>query len=79
MADERPPLQRDSDAWVSWFKPWLRKRIEKLRDELETPGVDPAELRGRIAELRDLILTVEPHLPEEGTSGPYFPPGDKPS
>lgn len=77
--DDRPPLSSNSDAWKSHFKPWIRRRIEDLRDELERDGSNVETIRGRIAELRELRAKVEPELPSEGTAGVYFPTGDGPS
>lgn len=67
-------MDRHSAEWITRLKPWLTKRIETLRDELETPGSDVQHVRGQIAELRNLIRTVDPDDPLEGTSGVYFPP-----
>lgn len=77
--NDKPPIPPRSDAWVSHLRPWINRRIEALRDELERPGQNVEEYRGRIAELRELVRKVEPDLPEDGTAGTYFPPGDSPS
>lgn len=69
---DSPPMRTNNGEWQI-LKPWLEARIEQLRDELETPGVDPEHLRGQIAELRYLIRKVEPDAPE-GAGGGYFPP-----
>jgi hypothetical protein len=75
-SEERPPILANSDAWKSYLRPWLRRRIEHLRDELERPGQNVEEYRGRIAELRDLIRKADPDEPEPGTAGVYFQPGE---
>lgn len=75
MADtilDRAPIDQKTGEWAM-LKRWLRARIEELRDELEHPGADVQLTRGRIAELREFIRKVEPDLPEEGSSGVYFP------
>jgi hypothetical protein len=38
-------------------------QIEKLRIDLETPGMEPDNLRGQIAALRWVKKTVEPDAP----------------
>ena len=82
MTDDKPPLSRHDEAWVRHIRPWLHKRIAKLRDQLEQPGMPAIEtehVRGGIAELRELIMAVEPELPEDGTSGAYFVTGQQPT
>lgn len=69
---ERAPINNKTGEWAI-LKPWLKARIEELRDELERDGADVQLTRGRIAELRDFIRKVEPDLPEAGSSGSYFP------
>lgn len=76
--DERAPIPATSDAWKSWLRPWIKRRIDELRDELERPGQNIDEYRGRIAELRELVRKVEPDAPEAGTSGTYFPASEQP-
>lgn len=73
MSDEKPPLERTSDAWIMHLRPWIKRRIERLRDELERPGGEVEMIRGSIAELRHIMREVEPELPEDGTSASYFP------
>jgi hypothetical protein len=79
VTDEKPPLDRHSDAYISRFKPWLRRRIEELRNELERPGSSVEETRGRIAELRDLERLIDPDDPQDGTAAAYFPNGHTPT
>jgi hypothetical protein len=79
MTKEKPPIASNSDAWIRDLKPWLAKRIEWLRDELERPGTDVDGVRGAIAELRNLRRLAEPDLPEDGASAAYFPTGTSPS
>jgi polyhydroxyalkanoate synthesis regulator phasin len=53
-------LPRQSDAWVSHMRPYLVRRIEELRDELEAPGSNADRTRGQIEELRTLFRQIEP-------------------
>jgi hypothetical protein len=74
VADEpKPPLPHGSDAWESWLKPYIRRRIDELHLEFERPGANDEQLRGSIAELRKISRECEPNAPEPGTSGAYFP------
>lgn len=61
-----------SETWLG-IKREVQKRIEKLRNDLETVGVEPEALRGEIGGLRWLLRTVEPDAPiTEPTSTDYF-------
>jgi hypothetical protein len=55
-------LDRHSPTWVT-LKRQIDQRIEKLRDDLEQPDMDPAGIRGEIAALRWVKKTVEPDAP----------------
>lgn len=70
---DRPPIPYGSSGWVEHLRPYIRARLEQLRDELEVSGADTAFIRGQIAELRDLIRKVEPKESAPGSSGDYFP------
>ena len=48
-----------SPEWPA-FRDQLQRRIEKLRDQLESGGADPRETRGRIKELRLILETAQP-------------------
>jgi len=69
-------LDRNSPTWLTLRKR-INERIEKLRDELETVGMEPNATRGEIAALRWVIKTVEPDAPvTEPTSADYLSVGD---
>lgn len=54
------------------LKRHVQQRIELVRDELETPGMDPLgteERRGQIAALRWLMKEVEPDPKIEEPTG----------
>lgn len=61
-----------SPTWLT-LRRRIDERIEKLRDELETPGIEPETFRGQIAALRWLKNEVEPSKPiTEPTSVDYM-------
>lgn len=64
-------VDRNGAAWLR-IRRHIGNRIEKLRDDLETPGTGE-DIRGEIRGLRWLIAEVEPDLPEapETGQGPY--------
>lgn len=65
-------IDRHSATWAA-MRRLIDTRIEKLRSDLETPGVDPAGLRGEIASLRWIIAQAEPTPPpEHATSVDYL-------
>ena len=65
-------LDRHSETWLSLRKA-ITERIEKLRDEIETPDLPVEGLRGEIAGLRWVLKTVEPDAPiTEPTSTDYM-------
>lgn len=55
-------FDRNSDTWIT-LKREIAFRIEKLRTDLEQPGMDPEGLRGEILGLRWVIKQVEPDRP----------------
>lgn len=58
-------MDRNSPTWMV-LKREIDERIEKLRDDLEQPGMDPQQgeqLRGEIVALRWVKKTVEPDAP----------------
>ena len=68
---KQPVISRTGEAWVR-LRRFIDQRIEKLRDDLEQPGMGE-DIRGEIRGLRWLIAEVEPSLPEdqEASDGPY--------
>jgi len=68
-------IDRSSPSWLS-LKSKINARIEKLRDELETIGVNTDPIQGEIAGLRWVIKTVEPDAPiTEPTGTDYLQVG----
>lgn len=61
-------IDRGSPTWLS-LKSQIKARIEKLRDELETIGVEVGPIQGEIAGLRWVIKTVEPDAPVTEPTG----------
>lgn len=64
-------LLAKGDAWIMHLRPWVMQRIEELRDELERG--ESQLVRGQLAELRTILRTVEPDLPD-GEGNIYFQP-----
>ena len=65
-------IDRNSPTWVA-LKKAIQNRIEKLRDDLETVGIDPGPIRGEILALRWVVKTVEPDAKiKEPTSTDYL-------
>lgn len=55
-------LDRNSETWIT-LKAKITTEIERLRNDLETVGIDPDPIRGQIVGLRWVIKTVEPDAP----------------
>ncbi len=73
LATEAPPIHPTSEAAMK-LRSYYAKRIDHLRDELETPGIGIAMtdiLRGQIMEARRLIRLITPEPAVEGTSSTY--------
>lgn len=57
-------MERSTSAWLR-VKEHIEKRIETLRkqNDSDKPDLATAKLRGRIAELKELLAAVEPTAP----------------